>query len=86
MAVAEQIGREAEQRPGDEPQVNVAGIEELVTDPAAGSWNYSSLHDFVITDGARPQGNVILDAQGNVYGTALGGGASGDGVVFEITP
>lgn len=54
--------------------------------PAAGSWNYSSLHDFVITDGARPQGNVILDAQGNVYGTALGGGASGDGVVFEITP
>jgi uncharacterized repeat protein (TIGR03803 family) len=44
------------------------------------------LHDFVITDGARPQGNVILDAQGNVYGTALGGGASGDGVVFEITP
>ena len=32
MAVAEQIGREAEQRPGDEPQVNVAGIEELVTD------------------------------------------------------
>src|ERR1039457_6035494 len=32
MAVAEQIGREAEQRPGDEPKVNVNGIEELVTD------------------------------------------------------
>src|SRR5664280_854312 len=29
---ADQGGREAEQRPGDEPQVNVAGIEELVTD------------------------------------------------------
>jgi transposase len=32
MAVAEQIGREAEQRPDDQPKVNVNGIEELVTD------------------------------------------------------
>jgi hypothetical protein len=32
MAVAEQVGREAELRPGDEPKVNVNGIEELVTD------------------------------------------------------
>ena len=32
MAVAELVGREAELRPGDKPQVNVNGIEELVTD------------------------------------------------------
>ena len=32
LAVAEQIGREAELRPGDKPKVNVSGIEELVTD------------------------------------------------------
>lgn len=32
MAVAEQIGREAELRPDEEPQVNVNGIEETVTD------------------------------------------------------
>ncbi|HEY1208618.1 MAG TPA: transposase [Terracidiphilus sp.] len=32
MAVAEQIGREAELRPGHQPKVNVNGIEELVTD------------------------------------------------------
>ena len=32
MAVAEQIGREAELRPDDKPKVNVNGIEELVTD------------------------------------------------------
>src|SRR5450755_2023186 len=31
-AVAEQIGREAELRPDDQPKVNVSGIEELVTD------------------------------------------------------
>jgi len=30
--VAEQIGREAEQRPQDQPQVNVNGIEEVVAD------------------------------------------------------
>ena len=32
MAVAEQVGREAELRPDDKPKVNVSGIEELVTD------------------------------------------------------
>jgi transposase len=32
MAVAEQIGREAEQRPADPPKVNVKGIEEVVAD------------------------------------------------------
>lgn len=32
IAVAEQIGREAEQRAEDKPKVNVNGIEELVTD------------------------------------------------------
>ena len=32
MAVVEQIGREAELRPGDKPKVNVGGIEELVAD------------------------------------------------------
>ena len=32
MAVAEQVGREAELRPGEKPKVNVKGIEELVTD------------------------------------------------------
>src|SRR5438309_248815 len=32
IAVAELVGREAELRPQDKPKVNVAGIEELVTD------------------------------------------------------
>ena len=32
MAVAEQVGREAELRPNQEPKVNVAGIEETVAD------------------------------------------------------
>ena len=41
-------------------------------------------------DGGNPQGGVILDASGNLYGTTAGGGAStcsgGCGVVFKLSP
>ena len=52
-----------------------------------GSWNYASLHDFSGgADGGGSYGTVLIDAAGNLYGTAMGGGATGDGVVWEITP
>ncbi len=55
--------------------------------PSNDGWTYTSLHDFTGgIDGAYPYGSVILDANGNVYGTASGGGAYGRGVAFEITP
>ncbi len=38
------------------------------------------------TDGQNPTGNLVEDAQGNLYGTASQGGTYGAGVVFEITP
>ncbi|MGO9516897.1 MAG: choice-of-anchor tandem repeat GloVer-containing protein, partial [Candidatus Korobacteraceae bacterium] len=38
-------------------------------------------------DGANPNvGNLIFDQAGNLYGTATFGGASGLGVVFELSP
>jgi hypothetical protein len=37
------------------------------------------------SDGALPISNVVLDAAGNLYGTASVGGANGYGVVWEIT-
>jgi uncharacterized repeat protein (TIGR03803 family) len=37
-------------------------------------------------DGGFPSGEPVLDASGNVYGTANIGGATGNGVVFEMTP
>lgn len=38
------------------------------------------------TDGAQPAGGIVLDNEGNVYGTAYWGGAYNGGVVFKLTP
>ncbi|MGO9517374.1 MAG: choice-of-anchor tandem repeat GloVer-containing protein [Candidatus Korobacteraceae bacterium] len=54
--------------------------------PANGGWTYTSLHDFVGTDGAYPTSSLVFDVNGNLYGTTTQGGASNAGVVFEITP
>jgi len=35
-------------------------------------------------DGANPEAGLIGDADGNLYGTTVFGGATGDGMVFEI--
>lgn len=38
------------------------------------------------TDGIYPYGGLIIDKQGNLYGTTSEGGQSGFGVVFELKP
>lgn len=52
-----------------------------------GSWLFTDLYDF---DGGKygsyPYDGLVLDAHGNLYGTAAFGGQSGYGVVFAITP
>jgi uncharacterized repeat protein (TIGR03803 family) len=37
-------------------------------------------------DGVGPQAGLTMDTNGNLYGTTLGGGAHGEGAVFELTP
>jgi uncharacterized repeat protein (TIGR03803 family) len=55
--------------------------------PSAGGWTYTVLYEFAVGNGGDfPSGGLVLDAQGNLYGTAGGGGAYGWGVVWEITP
>ena len=56
--------------------------------PLNGGWTYTDLHDFSGgSDGALPEGNVVFDSNGNVYGTATHGGIDGvNGVVWEVTP
>ena len=38
------------------------------------------------SDGGEPNGGVVADSKGNVYGTAVTGGANGGGVVFQLSP
>lgn len=55
--------------------------------PSNGTWSYTLLHNFSGgADGENPQSNVVLDRNGNLYGTASAGGANNVGVVWEITP
>ena len=37
-------------------------------------------------DGSVPEGGLISDSQGNLYGTTFFGGAYNSGTVFEVTP
>jgi uncharacterized repeat protein (TIGR03803 family) len=53
---------------------------------ADGDWKPKVLRSFDGTDGKIISGNVILDAAGNLYGTAELGGTYNCGTVFELTP
>jgi uncharacterized repeat protein (TIGR03803 family) len=45
------------------------------------------LHSFTGgSNGAYPEAGVIADMAGNLYGTTYGGGAGGQGTVFQLTP
>jgi uncharacterized repeat protein (TIGR03803 family) len=37
-------------------------------------------------DGGYPQGGLIIDSKGNLYGTTSGGGTSQSGTVFQLSP
>ena len=59
----------------------------LLTPVAADAARFHVLHTFLDgDDGATSNAPVILDRKGNIYGTALQGGASNNGVIFKITP
>ena len=51
---------------------------------AASAQALTTLTSFNGSDGANPNGGLIADADGNLFGTSLQGGAYGFGTVFEI--
>jgi uncharacterized repeat protein (TIGR03803 family) len=52
-----------------------------------GGWTETLLFSFnQATDGSEPLGSLVLDKDGNLYGTASYGGTNGGGTVFELSP
>ena len=51
------------------------------------SWTEESIYSFLGgVNGMAPQGGVILDSAGNLYGGTVGGGTIGGGVAYELSP
>lgn len=74
---------------------DTAGTIFSVTPPAGGPdgiWSFRLLHSFTggsfgSMDGAAPNGDMVFGYGGALYGTtALGGGASGFGTIFQVAP
>jgi uncharacterized repeat protein (TIGR03803 family) len=53
----------------------------------SGTWSKKVLYSFkYLNDGAYPNGTLIFDKAGNLYGVASYGGTHDYGVVYELTP
>jgi len=56
--------------------------------PSAGGWTESVLYTFAggSQDGYWPDGNLVFDQSGNIYGTTEMGGVEFEGTVYQLTP
>jgi uncharacterized repeat protein (TIGR03803 family) len=69
--------------------LNFGCVFQLTPQPN-GEWKETLIHSFGVTGGSLPFSGLIIDAKGNLYGTAFGGGNEscefGCGIVFKLTP
>jgi uncharacterized repeat protein (TIGR03803 family) len=67
---------------------NGCGTIFKLSPKTGGGFTFSMLDEFDGATGADPNGGVIVDAAGNLYGTTFAGGSAkcGCGVVFAVTP
>ncbi len=62
------------------------GVVFRLAPGTSGKWIETVLYSFNGKDGANPEGGVVFDGVGNLYGATLGGGANYYGNVFKLTP
>ena len=69
---------------------NQGTVYELTPPGTSGAlWGYNLLYSFgatVVNDGTNPQGPLVIDKNGAVYGTTPYGGSANCGVVYTLTP
>lgn len=65
---------------------NGCGAVFELTPGTGGAWNETILHNLSCAEGLYPESPLTRDSAGNLYGLAWGGGAHGDGTVFELSP
>jgi len=54
---------------------------------ASSAWKQTVLYTFQgKSDGQNPVGGVVIDRNGNLYGTTFDGGDNGGGTVYELSP
>jgi uncharacterized repeat protein (TIGR03803 family) len=77
---------------GGNPSCN-CGIIFRLAPVQPGKWTYRAIHIFNTKNGENPEGGLILDAAGNLYGTTAAGGSHSGcfnggscGTVFELQP
>jgi len=55
--------------------------------PSGSGWTETVIYSFEdFNDGGVPRGGLVMDAAGNLYGTASDGGTGRGGTVFELSP
>jgi uncharacterized repeat protein (TIGR03803 family) len=62
-----------------------ASNDGTVFELAEGSGTITSLALFNGTNGANPNGDLVMDSTGNLYGTTNAGGAHNDGTIYELS-
>jgi uncharacterized protein (TIGR03437 family) len=70
---------------GDCPQNNNSGCGTIFKITSSGEETMLYSFGSTSTDGANPEAALIQSADGNFYGTTLGGGTGGDGTVFQFS-
>jgi uncharacterized repeat protein (TIGR03803 family) len=68
---------------------NGAGMVYCLTAPATGqgTWTETVLYNFAGSpDGSFPNGGLVRDGTGALYGVTFGGGTDGWGAIFSVTP